>query len=249
MTDTASATNREPVELRDVRVLVLSDQPLEGEALAALFASRAGADAHWVDSAARARRLAHCPLPTVMLWSARSVGRDAAQPVAALRRAAQLGLVMVVDGVDRDALTDLLDGAAQSLAVLRRSASPTLYEVVRALDEAHRGRLSLLDPEALTVLVDQSDTDGLRELNDAEREVADLLVGGLRNATIAERLYKSERTVEKHVANIFAKLGLCPGLYPNLDRRVVATRIVLAAKAGETLPADALDHAAGSGPH
>jgi DNA-binding NarL/FixJ family response regulator len=41
-----------------------------------------------------------------------------------------------------------------------------------------------------------------------ERQVLDLLVAGLTNAQIAERLYLSESTVKSHLASAFAKLGV-----------------------------------------
>lgn len=229
-------------ELRDVRVLVLTDQPFEGRAIADLLARRAGADAHWVDSPARARKLVHGQRSTVMLWSTQAVGRHAVQPVAALRASVQLGLVMLVDRIARDALTELLGPAAQSFAVVRRSAAPTPDDIVRALDEVHRGRFSL-DPTILDVLLDQSDGSGLAELTDAEREVAELVAGGLRNATIGQRLFKSERTVEKHVSNIFVKLGLSPDRHPDLDRRVTTARIVLAERAHPLPSGEVVDRA------
>jgi DNA-binding NarL/FixJ family response regulator len=41
-----------------------------------------------------------------------------------------------------------------------------------------------------------------------ENDVAQLLSLGLSNAAIAARLHRSERTVEHHVANVLAKLGV-----------------------------------------
>ena len=41
-----------------------------------------------------------------------------------------------------------------------------------------------------------------------ENEVAELLCQGLSNSAIAARLHRSERTVEHHVANVLAKLGV-----------------------------------------
>lgn len=45
-------------------------------------------------------------------------------------------------------------------------------------------------------------------LTNREREVADLVAQGLTNQEIASRLYLSRRTVESHVAHIFAKLDV-----------------------------------------
>jgi DNA-binding NarL/FixJ family response regulator len=165
------------------------------------------------------------------------------QPVAALRDSVRLGLVMLVDRIARDALTELLGPEAQSFAVVRRSAAPTPDDIVRALDEVNRGRFSL-DPTILDVLLDHSDGSGLAELTDTEREVAELVAGGLRNATIGQRLFKSERTVEKHVSSIFVKLGLLPGGHPDLDRRVTTARIVLAERARGLSSGDTVDRAA-----
>ena len=46
------------------------------------------------------------------------------------------------------------------------------------------------------------------DLTEREREVAALIAQGRSNGEIAGELVLSKRTVEKHVANILAKLGL-----------------------------------------
>ena len=46
------------------------------------------------------------------------------------------------------------------------------------------------------------------ELTDAERRVALLAAGGARNREIAEQLFMSVRTVEGHLSNAYAKLGI-----------------------------------------
>jgi DNA-binding NarL/FixJ family response regulator len=45
------------------------------------------------------------------------------------------------------------------------------------------------------------------ELSPRELEVAELLYRGATNADIAQTLFLSERTVEKHVARVLTKLG------------------------------------------
>ncbi len=220
--------------LGSIRVLVVSEQPLEGEAVAALLTSRSGADAHCVRTAAAARKLVHGARPTVVLWMARSISWENMQPVADLREAVRVGLVMLADDIARDALTALLDRDTQSVAVVLRRTAPTFDDLVRAIDEVQRGRSSL-DPQVLGLLVDPSDSHVLSELTDAEREVAELVAGGLRNVAIGEQLCKSERTVEKHVASIFGKLGLGGNRHPELDRRVATARIVLGEESGKPL--------------
>jgi DNA-binding CsgD family transcriptional regulator len=44
-------------------------------------------------------------------------------------------------------------------------------------------------------------------LTDREREVLELLAGGATNPEIADRLFLSRKTVERHVSNVLAKLG------------------------------------------
>jgi DNA-binding NarL/FixJ family response regulator len=48
---------------------------------------------------------------------------------------------------------------------------------------------------------------GIERLTRRERQVASLVSEGLTNRRIAQRLYVTEKTVEMHLSNIFAKLG------------------------------------------
>ncbi|WP_052436397.1 LuxR family transcriptional regulator [Georgenia sp. SUBG003] len=50
--------------------------------------------------------------------------------------------------------------------------------------------------------------DGSRLLTERETEVLSLVVTGATNRAIAAELVLSERTVDRHVSNIFAKLGV-----------------------------------------
>ena len=68
-----------------------------------------------------------------------------------------------------------------------------------------------MDPEAVAQLLGGKTEDSvLDELTPREREVLGLMAEGRTNHAIAERLVVTEGAVEKHVSNIFGKLGLPP---------------------------------------
>jgi DNA-binding NarL/FixJ family response regulator len=79
----------------------------------------------------------------------------------------------------------------------------------------------VLDPEVVRHLLRASRrADTLATLTPREREVLALIAQGRSNVAIADALVISPRVVEKHVASIFAKLGLAPS--DNDNRRVIA---------------------------
>jgi DNA-binding CsgD family transcriptional regulator len=79
---------------------------------------------------------------------------------------------------------------------------------------------------AVSLVPETPATDQIAELRPREREVLELMVGGLRNREIAERLYITVRTVKFHVSNILRKF----------DAQSRAEVIVLAHNAGVTGP-------------
>ena len=90
-------------------------------------------------------------------------------------------------------------------------------ELVRAIREAHAGRVQL-HPEAAKRLISAVTTpestpprvpgpvDG--KLTEREQEVLSLIADGLSNHEIAEKMFISEKTVKTHVSNILGKLHL-----------------------------------------
>jgi NarL family two-component system response regulator LiaR len=89
-------------------------------------------------------------------------------------------------------------------------------EVLAAAKAAAEGEV-LIDPSILTRLLHQvaqereARRDALalfEELTDREREILRLLAGGMRNDDIARKLFISPQTVQTHVRNLLAKLGV-----------------------------------------
>jgi len=93
-------------------------------------------------------------------------------------------------------------------------------EFVGALERIAAGGTAL-DPEVVAQLFGASRrTSALDRLTPREREVLALMAQGRTNHAIATAFTVSERAVEKHIANIFAKLDLPPS--EEGHRRVLA---------------------------
>jgi DNA-binding NarL/FixJ family response regulator len=80
---------------------------------------------------------------------------------------------------------------------------------------------NVMDPEVVSQLLGRRGRDGqLGRLTSREREVLALMAEGHSNAGIASRLVVTEKAVNKHIGNIFTKLGLYPD--EDANRRVLA---------------------------
>jgi DNA-binding NarL/FixJ family response regulator len=101
-------------------------------------------------------------------------------------------------------------GRAAGVGYLLKDRVADVSEFIEALSRVAAGGTAL-DPEVVTQLLGASRrADGLGRLTAREREVLGLMAEGRSNGAIAGLLVVSERAVEKHVGNIFSKLGLAP---------------------------------------
>ncbi len=84
----------------------------------------------------------------------------------------------------------------------------TADELAHTIRAANRGHVTL-SPEATQVMIHaatQIPTPG-HDLTDRERDVLALMIEGLNNTQIAQRLVVSPSTIKSHVSNILAKLN------------------------------------------
>ena len=114
----------------------------------------------------------------------------------------------------------LLQGNAAGVGYLLKDRVADVAEFTEALARVAAGGTAL-DPEVVSQLLGAGrHAPGLARLTAREREVLSLMAEGRSNAGIADLLVISAGVVEKHVASIFAKLGLPPAEGDN--RRVLA---------------------------
>jgi len=113
----------------------------------------------------------------------------------------------------------LADGTGAVGYLLKdRVADPTDF-VAKVTRVAEGG--TAIDQEVVSQLLARRRADDpLEELTPREREVLEFMAQGLSNAAIAQRMVVTAGAVEKHVTNIFGKLGLHTAAGGNL--RVLA---------------------------
>jgi DNA-binding NarL/FixJ family response regulator len=124
------------------------------------------------------------------------------------------GVLMFSQYIETRYTADLLGaaagGGAAGVGYLLKDRVADVDEFVEALTRVAAGGTAL-DPQVITQLMGASRrADGLATLTAREREVLGLMAEGRSNSAIAGLLVVSEKSVEKHVGNIFSKLGLAP---------------------------------------
>jgi DNA-binding NarL/FixJ family response regulator len=186
-------------------------------------------DAVSVESFGRAGRVLAGGGGDAVLWVGDELTVEVVEAATELRHNhSELGICLLAVRGDPGVVAALLMDRADRLAVLLRTPRLEIHDVIAALRCVINGA-SVLEPHSLKRLLGSGhpSDDPLRRLTACEREILALISQGLRNREIARRLWKSEKAVEKHVSNVFMKLGLGPEAMPHLDRRVTATRIYL----------------------
>jgi DNA-binding NarL/FixJ family response regulator len=132
----------------------------------------------------------------------------------------QVGVLVFSQYVETRSAVELFAGTPAGVGYLLKDRVADVSDFVDALSRVARGG-TVLDPEVVRHLLGASRrADSLAALTPREREVLSLIAQGRSNTAIAAALVISPGVVEKHVASVFAKLGLAPSDSDN--RRVMA---------------------------
>jgi len=135
-----------------------------------------------------------------------------------------VGVLVLSQWVEERYATELIAGGSRGVGYLLKDRVADVAEFLDALSRVAEGG-SALDPEVVAQLLARS-RHPLAELTPRELEVLGLMAEGRSNGAIAEALVVGGGAVEKHINNIFAKLGLAPG--DRDHRRVLAVLRYLA---------------------
>ncbi|MEX2972814.1 response regulator [Streptomyces sp. C184] len=119
-----------------------------------------------------------------------------------------LGVLVLSQYVEEQYATELLAGSTRGIGYLLKDRVAEVREFVDAVVRVAGGGTAL-DPEVVAQLLGRSRRqDVLAHLTPREREVLGLMAEGRTNSAVARQLVVSAGAVEKHVSNIFLKLGL-----------------------------------------
>ncbi|ABW16565.1 response regulator transcription factor [Frankia sp. Mgl5] len=110
--------------------------------------------------------------------------------------------------VEKQYASELLADGAGAVGYLLKDRVADVREFVEAVRRVAAGG-TVMDPEVVAqLLVRSRRNDPMATLTPREREVLGLMAEGRSNTAIAAALVVSAGAVEKHISNVFAKLGL-----------------------------------------
>jgi DNA-binding NarL/FixJ family response regulator len=131
-----------------------------------------------------------------------------------------VGILVFSQYIETRYAADLLATRSGGVGYLLKDRVANVAEFTDAITRIAAGGTAL-DPEVVSGLLNASrHASTLGTLTAREHDVLALMAEGRSNIAIADRIVVSERAVEKHISNIFTKLGLPPS--DSDHRRVLA---------------------------
>jgi DNA-binding NarL/FixJ family response regulator len=205
-----------------VRIVIAEDTAILRDGLRQLLATRGHEVVAGVGDAGALRAAVAEHRPDVAVVDIRMPPTHTDEGLRAaieLRRAHPgLGILLFSQYIETRFAAELLAGSAAGVGYLLKERVADIDDFVDALQRVATGGTAL-DPEVVSHLLGAG-RRGLDTLTPREREVLALMAEGRTNAAIAKTFVVSDRAVEKHIANIFSKLGLPPS--ESDHRRVLA---------------------------
>jgi DNA-binding NarL/FixJ family response regulator len=193
-----------------IRIVVADDHPMVRDGLRTLFDSFP--DTEMVSEAATGReavRAAVVDSPDVLIMDLGMPDMDGFAATAEIVRVApQVAVLVLTMSDDDDTVFAAMRAGARGYLV----KGATKEEILRAVTAVAAGEAIFGPGVARRVLsyfnAPHQREDPFPQLTPREREVLDLLAGGLSNSAIATRLGLSSKTVNNNTSSIFTKLAV-----------------------------------------
>lgn len=214
-----------------MRVVVADDETLLRQGLVQLLAKAGFEVVGEARDATELLRLVEARRPDLVLTDIKmppghsDEGLVAAQEIR--RNHPAIGVLVLSHYLESRYAMRLLEDFPERTGYLLKDRVSDIAVLADALRRIAEGEC-VLDPTIVARLVARRENAGpLAELTEREREVLALMAEGHSNRGVGERLYISPKTVEGHVGQVFAKLGIEDA--PTAHRRVVAVLAFLRA--------------------
>lgn len=192
---------------RAIRVMVVDDHSLVRKGIR--FSLEVFDDIELVaeaDSGEQALRLCEELRPDIVLMDVVMPGMDGVKTTRLLRERNPEVQVIVLTSFEEG---ELVQGALRAGAIGYLLKNVAIDELAAAIRSARRG-YSTVSPAALQALAESTvpEPEPSNVLTERERQVLALLVQGLSNVEISNRLTISLSTARFHVSSILSKLGV-----------------------------------------
>jgi len=199
-------------ESKKLRVLLAEDHALLRQSLKAYLETQGACEVVGEASDGReAMRLYSELKPDVVLMDLSMPGVDGMVAVRSIRRDfPEARIIALTAHRAEEYLHAALDSGVDGYVVKAASAE----DLLTAIRAVCRGE-AYVSPEVSATLINgylrgsrAAKSTPLEMLTGREKHILELVLAGLKNKEIAEKLFLSTRTVEKHRANFMKKLGL-----------------------------------------
>jgi NarL family two-component system response regulator LiaR len=195
------------VEAGTIRVLLVDDHSVVRSGLTAMLMAEDGLElAGEAANGAEAIRACERFKPDVVLMDLLMPVMDGVAATKAIHeRWPEIKIIVLTSFKEREQV----DGALKAGAMSYLLKTVTASELVSAIKGAMAGQ-SKLSSEATQVLIEEMRNPSARDydLTAREKEILSLMIEGLPNTDIADRLGVSASTAKFHVSNILSKLGV-----------------------------------------
>ena len=188
-----------------IKVLVADDHELVRHGLAMLLSS--ADDIELVGQAsdgAEAMQMVEEFRPDVVLMDLSMPGMDGVEATRRITTShSDVSVVVLSSFSERRMVLEAIDAGAAGYLL----KDGGMDDIVRAVRAASNGEAPL-SPRAAQAILSARPARQLPELSNREREVVELVVEGLKNKEVAERLGISEKTVKTHLTHVYQRLGV-----------------------------------------
>lgn len=193
-----------------IRVFLLDDHEIVRRGIADILEAAGGievaGEAGTADEALRRIPAVH---PDVAVLDARLPDGSGIDVCRQIRSSLPSTRCLILTSYDDDDALFATVMAGASGYLLKQIRGNSLADAVRQVAAGN----SLLDPSATERLLarlreGEPKDERIASLSERQREILDLIAGGLTNRQIGERLFLAEKTVKNYVSALLAKLGM-----------------------------------------